>query len=473
MPEVRTRFAPSPTGYLHIGGARTALFNWLFARHSDGKFILRIEDTDRVRSTKESIQAIFNGMEWLGLDWDEGPYFQTERFDIYREYIEKLIAKGKAYYCYCTPDELKEKRTLALAEGRKPKYDGKCRELGRPKSSDPHVIRFKTPMSGTNRVCDMIKGEVKFENSELDDLIIQRSDGYPTYNFAVVVDDITMGITHVIRGDDHLNNTPRQALLYEGLEYNCPRFAHVPLILGSDRTRLSKRHGATSVMAYKEAGYLPQALVNYLVRLGWSHGDQEVFSRDELTEKFSLDNVGKAAGLFNPKKLLWLNAHYIKEEKPENLSRLLIPFMEKRGCRVKDDETLQEITLLLRERSKTLAEMADSSEFFFKDEVEYDRKAAKKFLKPDVMDIFQTLIERFGNLQTFNQDTIETVFGEVSAEMDLKVVKIAQPVRVSLTGSTASPGIYEVVAILGKKKVIDRLRSAIVFIENRGTPSNC
>lgn len=467
MPEVRTRFAPSPTGYLHIGGARTALFNWLFARHCRGKFILRIEDTDRARSTRESIQAIYDGMEWLGLDWDEGPYFQTKRFDIYKEYIRKLFSERKAYYCYCTPEELEKKRKLALAENRKPKYDGKCRERDRPESDEPHVIRFKTPGEGSTRVCDMIKGEVRFENSELDDLIIQRSDGYPTYNFAVVVDDIAMGITHIIRGDDHLNNTPRQILLYEALGHPIPQFAHVPLILGADRTRLSKRHGATSVMAYKESGYLPQALMNYLVRLGWSYGDQEVFSRDEIIEKFSLDNVGKAAGIFNPEKLLWLNAHYIKEEKPENLSRLLIPFIEKRGYKAEDNETLQKIALVLRKRSKTLVEMADSSEFFFKDAVEYNKKAAEKFLKPEAIETFQILIERLGNLQTFNQEAIETVFKEVSSQRDLKLVKIAQPVRVSLTGSTASPGIYEVIEILGKKKVVDRLQKAIEFIKNK------
>ncbi|MFA4911614.1 MAG: glutamate--tRNA ligase [Desulfobacteria bacterium] len=461
MSEIRTRFAPSPTGYLHIGGARTALFNWLFARHCRGKFILRIEDTDRVRSSEESIQAIYDGMKWLGLDWDEGPYLQTERFSIYGEYIEKLIKKGKAYSCCCTPQELEEKRKRALAEGRKPKYDGKCRELDKPKSGEPHVIRFKAPGEGTTVVNDEIKGEVRFENSELDDLIIQRSDGYPTYNFTVVVDDITMGITHVIRGDDHLNNTPKQILLYQALDSPMPQFAHVPMILGTDKTRLSKRHGATSVMAYKELGYLPQAVMNYLVRLGWSYGDQEIFSRDELIEKFSLDNIGKSAGVFNPEKLLWLNAHYIKEENPENLSDLLIPFIKKRGYTVEDNEVLQKITLAFKERSKTLVEMAESSDFFFKEGIEYDRKAAEKFLTQDTVEIFQILIKRFDQLQTFNQQTIEEVFKEVSSQKDLKLGKIAQPVRVSLTGSTVSPGIYEVVEILGKKKVIDRLKKAV------------
>jgi glutamyl-tRNA synthetase len=467
MSEIRTRFAPSPTGYLHIGGARTALFNWLFARHFQGKFILRIEDTDRVRSTEESIQAIYDGMEWLGLDWDEGPYLQTERFNIYREYIEKLIKKGKAYYCCCTPRELEEKRKLALAEGRKPKYDGKCRGLDKSESGEPHAVRFKAPVEGTTVVNDTIKGEVRFENSELDDLIIQRSDGYPTYNFTVVVDDITMGITHVIRGDDHLNNTPKQILLYQAFDSPLPQFAHVPMILGTDKTRLSKRHGATSVIAYKELGYLPQAVMNYLVRLGWSYGDQEILSRDELIEKFSLDNVGKSAGVFNPEKLLWLNAHYIKEENPENLAELLIPFIKKRGYTVENNEVLQKITLAFKERSKTLVEMAEASEFFFKEGIEYDKKAAEKFLTPDTVEIFQILIKRFDQLRTFNQQAIEEVFKEVSSQKEMKLGKIAQPVRVSLTGSTASPGIYEVVEILGRKKVIDMLSRAIEFIRKQ------
>ena len=468
MSEIRTRFAPSPTGYLHIGGARTALFNWLFARHHKGKFILRIEDTDRVRSTKESIQAIFDGMEWLGLNWDEGPYFQSERFDTYREYIEKLLKKGKAYYCYCTPEELEKNRKQAMAEGKKPKYSGKCRELDRRKTDEPHVVRFKTPTEGCTKVADLIKGEVVFENDELDDLIIQRSDGYPTYNFAVVVDDITMRITDIIRGDDHLNNTPRQVLLYDALDSPIPRFAHVPLILGIDKTRLSKRHGATSVMAYKEMGYLPQAMVNYLVRLGWSYGDQEIFSQDELIEKFSLKNVGKSAGIFNPEKLLWVNSQYIKEGDPETLAELLVPFLEKRGLHIHDTGLIQKITPLLQERSKTFLQMADSSEFFLKEDIVYEEKAAKKFLKPDLLDIFHILIERFDQVEDLNQRATEEIFQDVSALKGMKLGKLAQPVRVSLTGTTVSPGIYEVIEVLGKKRVIERLRKAMEFIKEKG-----
>ncbi|MDY7032701.1 MAG: glutamate--tRNA ligase [Thermodesulfobacteriota bacterium] len=464
MSDIRTRFAPSPTGYLHVGGARTALFNWLFARHFNGKFILRIEDTDRIRSTEESIRAIYDGMEWLGLDWDEGPYLQTERFRIYKEYIEKLLEQEKAYYCCCTPDELERKRKLALAEGRKPKYDGKCRELNVRKSDKPCVVRFKTPEEGFTTVDDHIKGEVKFENLELDDLIVQRSDGSPTYNFTVVVDDITMGITHIIRGDDHLNNTPKQILLYRALNSSIPRFAHVPLILGTDKTRLSKRHGATSVMAYKDMGYLPQAVMNYLVRLGWSSGDQEIFSKDELIEKFSLDNVGKSAGIFNSEKLLWLNSHYIKEEYIGYLTNLLIPFLQKKGYEVENNELLQKIVFVLKERSKTLVEMADSSEFFFKEKIDYDRKAAEKFLKPELGEIFKIFIKKLGQLETFTQEVIEKIFRDVSSEKSMKLGKIAQPVRVALTGSTASPGLFEVMEILGREKVLLRLENAIDFI---------
>ena len=472
MSDIRTRFAPSPTGYLHVGGARTALFNWLFARHFNGKFILRIEDTDRIRSTEESIRAIYDGMEWLGLDWDEGPYLQTERFHIYKEYVEELLEQEKAYYCCCTPDELEQKRKLALAEGRKPKYDGKCRELNVHKSHKPCVVRFKVPEEGFTTVDDHIKGEVKFENSELDDLIIQRSDGSPTYNFTVVVDDITMRITHIIRGDDHLNNTPKQILLYRALNSSIPRFAHVPLILGTDKTRLSKRHGATSVMAYKDLGYLPQAVMNYLVRLGWSSGDQEVFSKDELIEKFSLDNVGKSAGIFNPEKLLWLNSHYIKEEYIGNLTNLLIPFLQRKGYEVENNELLQKIVFILKERSKTLVEMADSSEFFFKEKIDYDRKAAEKFLKPEIIEIFKVFIKKLGQLETFTQEAIEKIFRDLSSEKSMKLGKIAQPVRVALTGSTASPGLFEVIEILGREKVLFRLEKAIEFITTlEGTKS--
>ena len=337
---VRTRFAPSPTGHLHIGSARTALFNWLFARHHGGVFVLRIEDTDRARSTEESTRAILEAMEWLGLDWDEGPLYQSQRTDIYREHIELLLSQDKAYRCYCDPDELEAKRKEAQKQGGKPKYDGTCRELTAVHADKPFAIRFRAPQSGQTEVNDLIKGKVVFENAELDDLIICRRDGTPTYNFVVVVDDVTMKISHLIRGDDHLNNTPRQILLYQALDYPLPQFAHMSLTLGKDRARLSKRHGATAVMSYKELGYLPQALINFIVRLGWSCGDEEIFSTDELIEKFTLDNVGKAAGIFNPDKLDWLNSHYIKQESEPKLAELLIPFLEKRDIRIDDKDYL-------------------------------------------------------------------------------------------------------------------------------------
>src|SRR3990172_1344364 len=336
--EIRTRFAPSPTGYLHIGGARTALFNYLFARHHKGKFILRIEDTDVARSTEESTQAILDGMQWLALNWDEGPYFQSKRFELYKEHAYKFLEMGKAYKCYCTAEELEQRRGEAIKQGKPPKYDGRCRNK-KDEQGKPFAIRFKV-LPGTTLVKDIIKGKVAFENDEIEDLIILRSDGTPTYNLCVVVDDATMEITHVIRGDDHLNNTPKQILMYEAFGYHVPVFAHLPMILGSDKTRLSKRHGATSVMAYKEMGYLPHALVNYLARLGWSHGDQEIFSMEELIEKFSLDSVGKSSGVFNPEKLLWLNQHYIKNSGPEELAPLLLPFWKELGVDASDDKRL-------------------------------------------------------------------------------------------------------------------------------------
>ena len=457
MNPVILRFAPSPTGYLHIGGARTALFNWLYARNRGGRFILRIEDTDQVRSTKESIDAILESMKWLGLDWDEGPVYQTDRLSLYREHAERLLKEGKAYLCYCTPEELEERRKLALQEKRKPKYDGHCRNLKVPVPGRTPAIRFKAPQQGVTVLRDLIKGVIEFDHSELDDLIIQRSDGWPTYNFSVVVDDATMAITHVIRGDDHVNNTPRQILLYEAFGYPLPQFAHVPMILGGDKTRLSKRHGATSVMAYKEMGYLPQALVNYLVRLGWSHGDQEVFSKEELVEKFSLENVGKSAAVFNPEKLLWLNGLYIRQEKPEKISELLLPFLEQRGLQPRSMGWLIEIIKTLRERSKTLLEMADQAAFYFRDDFAFDEKAAKKHLTPAIKEPLEMLLTRLESTPNPDEKTLEEMFKEIAAAKEIKLGAIAQAVRVALTGRAVSPGIYEVMNILGRDEVLKRL----------------
>jgi len=465
--QVRTRFPPSPTGFLHIGGARTALFNWLFTRHHGGKFILRIEDTDVARSTEEAVKAILDSMRWLSLDWDEGPFFQSERLPIYREHVDKLLSEGKAYRCYCTPEELEGKRKRALQERRKPKYDGKCRNLSSPYPDGPYTVRFRCPQEGQTVVEDLVKGRIVFENEELDDLIIQRSDGMPTYNFSVVVDDGAMGVSHVIRGDDHVNNTPRQIHLFQALGYPLPYFAHVPMILGPDRARLSKRHGAESVMAYKEMGYLPEGLLNYLVRLGWSYGDQELFSIEELIEKFSLENVGKSAGIFNPEKLRSINGDHIKGKEPGELAPLLLSFIKAKGYGAEGGEKLCKIVVILKERSKTLVEMADQAEFFFTEEIEYDEEAAKKFLSSEVIDILEELIEGFRGMGIMSEAEIESLFRGVAQRRKVKLVKVAQPVRVALTGRSISPGLFEVIDILGKDRTAKRLQKAIAFIRAR------
>jgi len=466
MAQVRTRFAPSPTGYLHIGGARTALFNFLFARHHGGRFILRIEDTDRERSTPEAINAILDAMNWLGLDWDEGPFYQTKRYPLYKEKVQKLLSEGKAYPCVCTPEKLEAKRQLAQKEKRKSMYDGTCRPpegVIPPLPQDkPYTIRFRSPRDGSTIVNDAVKGDVVFDNRELDDLIIARSDGTPTYNFCVVVDDIDMGITHIIRGDDHLANTPRQILLYQALGDTPPQFAHVPLILGLDKARLSKRHGATSVTAYRDMGYLPEAILNYLVRLGWSHGDQELFSREELIEKFSLESVGKSAGVFNPEKFLWVNFHYLKTRPLSQLAEEIVPYIVAKGYRVPQDKSwLERMIKTLQERSRTLVELVDSAHFYLTDDIAIDEKAAKKFLTPEVSQPLSKLIERLSALDEFSEANIESAFSGVLEEFGLSMGKLAQPVRVALTGSTVSPGIHEVIAVLGKERTIRRLQSAL------------
>ncbi|WP_305041427.1 glutamate--tRNA ligase [Geoalkalibacter sp.] len=457
MENLRVRFAPSPTGYLHIGGARTALFNYLVARKVRGTFVLRIEDTDVARSTQESVDAILQAMEWLGLSYDEGPYYQSQRGELYRAKIDQLLAAGRAYRCYCTAEELEEKRHNAQAEGRKPKYDGTCRGLAAPPADKPYVVRFLAPEEGETTFVDRIKGAITFRNEELDDLIIQRSDGTPTYNFVVVVDDATMGINLVIRGDDHINNTPRQIQLYQALGCQVPQFAHVPMILGADKTRLSKRHGATSVMAYKDLGYLPEAMVNYLVRLGWSHGDQEIFSMDELVEKFSLENVGKSAGVFNPGKLLWLNEHYIKTGDPVRLGRCLAEFLAQKGLDPQGGPDLPDVVRTLQDRAKTLIEMAEGAAFYYTKELEFDGKAVAKFLTEDKIVLIKELIAGLEDLETWNVETIGAVFHKILADHELKLPAIAQPVRVALTGGTTSPSIFDVVAVLGRETTLKRL----------------
>jgi glutamyl-tRNA synthetase len=459
--EVRTRFAPSPTGYLHIGGARTALFSYLYTRHHGGRFVLRIEDTDRERSTPESIQAILDGLTWLGLEWDEGPFFQTARMDLYRTRAGALAAAGQAYRCYCTAEELEARRQAALAARQRPAYDRTCRDLsGPPAGRSTFTLRFRTPLTGETRVDDHVKGPVVFQNADLDDFIIARSDGTPVYNFCVVVDDIDMAITHVIRGDDHLANTPRQALLYGALGVPLPVFAHLPLILGIDKARLSKRHGATSVMAYRDLGYLPDALVNYLARLGWSHGDQELFTRAELVTHFSLENVGKAAGIFNPEKLQWVNFQYLKATPAAALADLLVPFLERAGLPVPGDRPwLVRAVETLRERAKTLVELADFCRFYLLDTIEPEPKAAAKHLTPAIAPALGELIGRLGALSTWDPPAIEGAFQETIATHGLRLGALAQPVRVAVTGGTVSPGIYEVLDVLGRARTLARLEA--------------
>lgn len=465
MSDVRVRFAPSPTGYLHIGGVRTALFNWLFARRERGKFILRIEDTDQSRSTEEAIQAILDGMRWVGLDWDEGPYRQTERMDLYRQHAMKLFEQRQAFWCVCSAHELEARRKEAQAKGLPQKYDGRCRERHIDQPSGEAALRFKAPQDGQTVIEDLIKGRVVFDNSVLDDLIILRSNGYPTYNFSVVVDDALMGITHVIRGDDHLTNTPRQIPMFRALGYEVPRFGHLPMIMGSDKARLSKRHGATSILAYKEMGYLPEAMINYLVRLGWSFGDQEVFSIAELIEKFDFDHVQKSSAVFNPDKLLWMNAHYIQHSDPKRIAGLLQPFLEQAGlgaeARARPEGWMEKLIVAFQERSKTLAEMATAATLYLKDELTFDEAAVKKFLTPALAPALEKLTARIEASADFSRTALEGTFKRVLEEEGLTMGQLAQPVRVALTGGTASPGLFEVMDLLGRDRTVARLRQGI------------
>jgi glutamyl-tRNA synthetase len=469
--KVRVRFAPSPTGFLHIGGARTALFNWLFARHNAGTFVLRIEDTDRSRSTDEYIEGIIEGMKWLGLDWDEGPFRQMDRFDVYRSYIDRLVREGRAYYCYCSPEELEARRQEALASGKAPKYDGRCRNRKEPVPGVPPVVRFMMPQEGHTVVDDIIRGKVLFENAQLDDLIVLRSDGTPTYNFVVVVDDVDMKITHVIRGDDHLNNTPKQIHIYRAFGYEVPKFAHLPMILGSDKTRLSKRHGATAVTAYRDMGYLPEALLNYLVRLGWSYGDQEIFTQEELIRHFSFENVGKAAAVFNPEKLLWLNGQYVMNTSSARLAELVMPFLVQEKV-IGEEESVDAAWLAkaidtLKERAKTLVELARSLRYYIAGEVEYNEKAQAKFLNDKSLPYLVELRESLAGLSDFSHEELEKIFRAITEKHGIKLGNLAQPVRVAMTGGTESPGIFEVLEIVGRGKTLGRLDRAIRTIEGR------
>ena len=453
---VKVRFAPSPTGTLHIGGARTALFNWLFARHEKGQFILRIEDTDKERSKEEYTKTILDGMKWIGMDWDDELIYQSKRSELYKKAIRILLADGKAYKCYCTQEELQAKRELAKKEGRDINYDRTCRDLTE-QLDKPFTVRVKAPLDGKTVCNDMCRGRIEFENKDLDDLIIARTDGSPTYNLTVVVDDVEMGITHVIRGDDHINNTPRQITIYNALEHDIPVFAHLPMIYGSDKKKLSKRHGATSVIEYKDMGFLPEAMVNYLARLGWSCGDEEIFTTDELVEKFNMESVGSSPSVFDMEKCYWVNGQHIMKKTSEDLANLVKPFLTEIGLNIEDQKYIEKVMNVMKERGRTLKEIAEKSTYFLTEDYPKDEKAYSKWINEESIERVKTFREKLSALTDINEEGISSIFHELMERSGLKMVKIAQPIRVALTGSTASPGIYELIEILGKEKTIERL----------------
>ena len=462
---IKTRFAPSPTGVLHVGGARTALFCWLYSKQVDGRFVLRIEDTDLERSTAESVQAILDAMQWLGLDYDEGPYYQTQRFDRYLEVIKQLIEQGHAYYCECSRERLDDLREQQMAAKQKPRYDGCCRDLGlQPEADRPVVVRFKNPRQGVVNFNDHVKGDICVSNSELDDLIIARSDGSPTYNLSVVVDDMDMGITHVLRGDDHVNNTPRQINILKALAAPVPEYAHVPMILGDDGKRLSKRHGAVGVMEYAAAGYLPEALLNYLVRLGWSHGDQEIFTLQEMIDYFSLDGLNKSASSFNTDKLKWVNQQYLMNLPLERIVDLVRQRLDLLELAYDDDFEFDTVVDLYRQRVFTINELVDSMLYCFQDFAAYDEKAAQNVLKPPALEPLQRLLDLLAELDTWNAESIHAIVARVTEELKVGMGKVGQPLRVAVTGGSFSPPIDQTVELLGKDRSIDRIRRAIEFI---------
>jgi len=465
--KIKTRFPPSPTGYLHVGGARTALFCWLFARHHQGSFVFRIEDTDRERSTAEAIDVILRSMEWLGLDYDEGPYYQTKRFDRYHEVLQQLLSEDKAYRCYCSKDRLAQLREEQITHKIKPRYDGHCRDLDRQDQDIPHVIRFRNPQQG--KVCfeDKILGLITVNNNELDDLIITRTDGTPTYNFTVVVDDWDMRITDVIRGADHINNTPRQINIFKALNAEVPSFAHVPMIVGGDGKKLSKRHGAVSVLQYREEGYLPEAMINYLARLGWGHGDQEIFSREQLIKYFSLDHVNHAPAAFNIEKLAWLNQHYMKTLDPINVTKPLADQMHALGISYEKGPSLESVIEIQAERTKTLNEMAQRSRYFFEDNITYDEKAARKHLKPTILTGLAEVRKKMAALDDWHKEQLHQIILDVAESLELKLGKLAQPIRVAMTGVTMSPPMDITLEYIGKNRVLQRLDKAIEYIREK------
>mgnify|MGYP000955708892 FL=1 len=485
---VRVRFAPSPTGSLHIGGARTALFNLLYARHNNGVFVLRIEDTDTERSTEESVNQIIRSLKWLGLDWDEGPekggpfgpYFQSKRLDIYKKEVDRLLAEGKAYYCYCTPEELAERREAALKAGRPPRYAGRCRIFTpdeRKKFEDEgraYTIRLKMPEEGQTVVEDLIRGTVVFDNSTLDDLIIVKSNGIPTYNFACVVDDNAMKISHVIRAEEHLSNTPKQIQTYLALGYKLPQFAHLPMILAPDRSKRSKRHGATSVEEFRDQGYLAQAIINYLTLLGWSpEGTEEIFGMDKAIKEFTLERVNKTAAIYDVKKLAWINGHYMRELDLDYITEQTIPFMINKGIITEEYaknnfEYIKKTVEISRDRAKTLDELADGIAFFFKDITEYDEKGVRKhFTKENAAKLLMLGAEALEKLEDFTHDKTEEALRSITDEMGLKASEIIHPTRLAITGRTVGPGLFDIIVLLGKEKTVERMRKAAEWISNK------
>lgn len=465
---IKTRFAPSPTGVLHVGGARTALFSWLYSRKMGGKFVLRIEDTDLERSTEASVQAILDGMAWLKLDHDEGPYYQTQRFDRYREVVQQLLDQGDAYYCSCSKERLEKLRETQMENKQKPRYDGCCRELGlKPDDAEALIVRFRNPQTGDVSFIDQIKGEITVSNSELDDLVIARGDGSPTYNLSVVVDDIDMAITHVVRGDDHVNNTPRQINIFKALGATCPLFAHVPMILGDDGRRLSKRHGAVGVMQYFEEGYLPEAMLNYLVRLGWSHGDQEVFSVEEMIEYFSLGDVNRAPSAFNTDKLKWINQQYLMSSPLSSIVELVENRLIKLGIGHESGPALDTIVDLYRQRVSTINELVDSILYCFQDFDGYDAKAAKKALRPVALEPLQCLHEALTELDDWEAESIHAVIEDITERLEVNMGKVGQPLRVAVTGGSFSPPIDQTVAMIGRERSLARIENAIDYISSK------
>ena len=462
--KVRTRFAPSPTGYLHVGGARTALYSWLYAKHNNGEFVLRIEDTDLERSTPEATAAIIEGMEWLNLPWEHGPYYQTKRFDRYNQVIDEMIEQGLAYRCYCTKDRLEELRHTQEQNKEKPRYDRHCLHDHSHSPDEPHVVRFKNPTEGSVVFDDAVRGRIEISNSELDDLIIRRTDGSPTYNFCVVVDDWDMGITHVVRGEDHINNTPRQINILKAIGAPIPTYAHVSMINGDDGQKLSKRHGAVSVMQYRDDGYLPEALINYLVRLGWGHGDQEIFSREEMINYFELDHVSKSASAFNTEKLQWLNQHYIRELPPEYVAKHLEWHYKDQGIDTTNGPALTEIVSMLAERCKTLKEMASSSHYFFEEFETFDEAAAKKHFKGNAAEALAKVKEKLTALSSWDLHSTHEAIEQTAAELEVGMGKVGMPLRVAVTGSGQSPSMDVTLVGIGRDRVLARIQRAIDFI---------